>query len=295
MESITINTKTNTKPIIKWAGGKNKIIEFFRVLYTSSNHKRYIDLFCGSLSLPLVLLPKKAIFNDINTCLINMYEMVKNKLPLLKKELIKLNQDKYNCSEEFLSIRTKYNILKNKEERDETENIELAGLFIYLNKRSFNGLYRENQDGKYNVPFRKYNASIYNNDELDELSKYFNNNKIKFKSKNYDKFKISKFKKGDLVYIDPPYYPCSKSSFTSYWKTPFQVKEQIKLATFCKKLDMAGIKFIVSNSPCQGIKDLYKDYNMRTFYIGRQMRSAEGKSAVFENKNEDNEILIWNY
>ena len=115
------------------------------------------------------------------------------------------------------------------------------------------------------------------------------------KFKSYRKFKVKKFKEGDLVYIDPPYYPCNKSSFTAYWKTPFLIEEQIKLAKYCKKLDKNNIKFIVSNAPCQEIKELYKDFNMKTFYIGRQMRSAEGKSDVFEKKNEDNEILIWNF
>ena len=287
------STESELKPVIKWAGGKNKIIQEFKILYDSANHKRYFDLFCGSLSLPLLLKPKKAIFNDINTWLINLYQVIKDDLPLLKKELKKLNKEEYNCREEFNLYRLKYNTLKNKENITKSEKIEMAAAFIYLNKRSFNGLYRENKDGKYNVPFRQYKTSIFHESELEQLSKYFNDNKIKFKSKSYRKFK--KFRKGDLVYIDPPYYPCNKSSFTAYWKTPFLVKEQKKLAEYCKKLDEAGIKFIVSNSPCQEIKELYRDFNMKTFYLGRQMRSGEGKSDVFDKKNEDNEILIWNF
>jgi len=294
MNNVSLQTNY-LKPIIKWAGGKNKILEHFKILYDSAQHKRYFDLFSGSLSLPLILKPKKATFNDINIWLINLYQIVKDQLPKLLKELKKLDDDKYNCQEEFNKIRYRYNLIKQKEELTEKEKIEMASIFIYLNKRSFNGLYRENQDGKYNVPYRKYNTSIYNTNELTELSQYFNNNKIKFKSKSYRKFKVKKFKEGDLVYIDPPYYPCNKSSFTSYWKTPFLIEEQIKLAKYCKKLDKNNIKFIVSNAPCQEIKELYKDFNMKTFYIGRQMRSAEGKSDVFEKKNEDNEILIWNF
>lgn len=294
MNNVSLQTNY-LKPIIKWAGGKNKILEHFKILYDSAQHKRYFDLFSGSLSLPLILKPKKSTFNDINIWLINLYQIVKDQLPKLLKELKKLDDDKYNCQEEFNKIRYRYNLIKQKEELTEKEKIEMASIFIYLNKRSFNGLYRENQDGKYNVPYRKYNTSIYNTNELTELSQYFNNNKIKFKSKSYRKFKVKKFKEGDLVYIDPPYYPCNKSSFTSYWKTPFLIEEQIKLAKYCKKLDKNNIKFIVSNAPCQEIKELYKDFNMKTFYIGRQMRSAEGKSDVFEKKNEDNEILIWNF
>ena len=289
------NHSNDLKPILKWAGGKNKIIVHFEKLYNSSGHKRYVDLFCGSLSLPLLLKPKNAIFNDINNCLINVYEIVRDNLDDLKKELSKLSIINFNNKEKFNTIRDEYNFLKFKKNKTNKEKIRLASIFIYLNKRSFNGLYRENQDGKYNVPYRQYKTEIYNSMELDNLSKYFQSNKIKFKSKSYNKFDINKFKKGDLVYIDPPYYPCDKSSFTSYWKKPFLVDEQIKLSKFCKELDNKKIKFIVSNSPCQEIKELYKDYNMKTFYIGRQMRSGEGKSDVFSKKNEDNEILIWNF
>ena len=294
MNNVSLQTN-ELKPIIKWAGGKNKIIEHFKPLYDSANHKRYFDLFSGSLSLPLLLKPKKATFNDINIWLINLYQTIKDNLTDLKKELKKLNQDKYNCREEFNKIREKYNLLKHQEEISDSEKIEMAAIFIYLNKRSFNGLYRENQDGKYNVPYRQYKTSIYHENELNELSKYFNHHKINFKCKSYNKFKLKKFKKGDLVYIDPPYYPCKKSNFTAYWKTPFLAEEQKKLAEYCQELDKKGIKFIVSNAPCQEVKDLYKNFNMKTFYIGRQMRSAEGKSDVFQKKNEDNEILIWNF
>lgn len=285
----------NLKPIIKWAGGKNKILEHFRILYNSTNHKRYIDLFSGSLSLPLILKPKKAIFNDINIWLINLYQVIKEQLPELLEELKILNQDKYNCKEEFNNIRNKYNLIKQKQDLSNNEKIQMAVIFIYLNKRSFNGLYRENKEGKYNVPYRKYNVPIYRSKELIELSEYFNKNKIKFKSKSYNEFKINKFKKDDLIYIDPPYYPCKKSNFTSYWKTPFLIEEQKNLAKYCKELDEKNIKFIVSNAPCPEVKELYKDFNMKTFYIGRQMRSGEGKSDVFEKKNEENEILIWNF
>lgn len=283
------------KPIVKWAGGKVKIYQHFVTLYNKSNCSRYIDLFCGSLSLPLLIEPNKTIFNDINIWLINFYKVIKNNLSSLKLELNKLNKDKFNNNIEYNKIRDKYNLMKNKVNLSKKEKIKMAAIFLYLNKRSFNGLYRENKDGKYNVPYREYNTSIYNEEDLNNLSKYFNDNKVKFKSKNYQDYKIKKFKKGDLVYIDPPYYPCNKSSFTSYWKEPFLVEQQNKLAKFCKKLDKKGIKFIISNAPCKEIENLYRDFQMKKFYIGRQMRSAEGKSNVFEKKEEANEILIWNF
>ena len=283
------------KPVIKWAGGKSKIIEQFKSLYTKKKFDRYIDLFCGSLSLPILLKPINVIYNDINFWLINLYKRIKIDLSDLLIKLKYYNKEKFNCPEEFNKIRKKYNDLKFKSKLSKIKKVEMAAIFVYLNKRSFNGLYRENQEGKYNVPYRKYNTSIYNEQEIKQISDYFNENNIKFKSKSYSDYKIKKFKKGDLVYIDPPYFPCNKSNFTSYWKTPFLVNEQKKLAKFCKKLDNKGVNFILSNAPCQEIETLYQDFYQKKFYIGRQMRSAEGKSDVFDKQNESNQILIWNF
>jgi DNA adenine methylase len=103
------------------------------------------------------------------------------------------------------------------------------------------------------------------------------------------------FKQDDLVYLDPPYYPCGKSGFTNYHQTPFLQKEQEKLFLFCKQLDKKGIKFIMSNSPCTEIKEMYQEYNQYDFYIPRQMRNAKGKSDVADTENESNEILVWNF
>ncbi len=169
---------TNIKPIVKWAGGKSKIFSHFKTKYNTLNPDRFFDLFCGSLSLPLCLTPQNAVFNDINIWLINLYKVVKKYLPLLKKQLNELNKEKYNSSEEFYTIRSKYNTMKHKDKLSKKELIEMAAIFIYLNKRSFNGLYRENLSGDYNVPYRKNNTSIYCEEDLDNLSKYFNDNNI---------------------------------------------------------------------------------------------------------------------
>lgn len=282
-------------PIIKWAGGKTKILEEFTELYQIAKCERFIDLFCGSLSLPLSLKPSKAVFNDINDALINMYEIIKNDLPLLIEKLIFLNDGAYNTKEEFNRLRSEYNAYKKMENYTLEQRVHYAGLFIYLNKRSYNGLYRENRSGEYNVPYREYNNCIYDIKDLRNMSEYFNTNDIQFFSQSYDTFDLDQFTSNDLIYIDPPYYPSSKSQFTAYWSIPFLVEEQKKLAQFCHKLHERGIKFIVSNSPCEEVKELYSDFNQRAFYIGRQMRSGKGKSNVFDKNTEPNEILIWNF
>lgn len=291
-------------PIVKWAGGKSKIENEFKELYNKVEPELYIDLFSGSLTLPLLTLPKKAIFNDINFPLINCYKMIKKYPNLLITNLEKYNHKDYNTKEKFNEIREKFNILKHKEFNKKekiTQSVELATIFLYLNKRSFNGLYRENSSGLYNVPYREYNSDIFNKDNILKLSKYLNENDIKLTNKNiFDIDIIEIIKKENinfekvLVYLDPPYYPSKKSKFTGYSKVPFNVDEQVRLKKLCDILHKNKIKFILSNSPCDEIKDLYKNYQQKCLYIGRQMRSGKGKSKVFNDKDEPNEILIYN-
>ena len=283
------------KSPIKWAGGKLKIVPFIEDIVKNIKYKRYIDLFAGSLAIPLDLQIKNCVLNDINFILINLYEIIKDNLKDLLKLLKDFNNKKYNCKDEFQKIKDEFNILKFNETFTNKEKIRLAGIFIYLNKRSFNGLYRENKSGIYNVPYRENKSNIYDEELLNNISKYFNDNNITFSNKSFEEYKLSFFKKGDLVYLDPPYYPSNKSKFNSYSKDGFSIEQQNKLAVLCHKLNKKGIKFIMSNSPCEQVQELYKDFNMKKFYIGRQMRSAQGKSNVFESKNEPNEILIWNF
>lgn len=279
---------------IKWAGGKAKIREDFSYLLNISEYTgRYVDLFCGSLSLPLTFLPKRAWFNDINSALINLYRTIQEKPRELLDELRELNKKERNNRETFNQIRTEFNRLK--KTNLDRPNVRLAGLFLYLNKRSFNGIYRENRSGEYNVPYREYKTSIYDEVNIIALSEYFSENDILFTSLPIEEIKASSFTCRDLVYLDPPYYPSEKSQFTGYSSSPFGVKEQEKLRAFCGELDENGIKFIQSNSPCPEIRKLYSEFFMYDFYIGRQMRNAQGKSKVFERKHESNEILIWNF
>lgn len=285
----------NIKSPIKWAGGKLKIIPYIQDIIKDIKYERYIDLFSGSLAIPLDLQIKTCIINDINFILINLYENIKDNLKDLLKLLKELNHDKYNCKDEFQKIKDEFNVLKFNDKCTNKEKVRLAGIFIYLNKRSFNGLYRENKSGIYNVPYRENKSNIYDKELLKNISKYFNDNNITFLNKSFEEYKISFFKKDDLVYLDPPYYPSNKSKFTNYSKDGFNVEHQKKLAVLCEKLNKKGVKFIMSNSPCDEIQELYKDFNMKKFYIGRQMRSAQGKSDVFNSKNEPNELLIWNF
>lgn len=273
-------------PVIKWVGGKSKILDIFRTLYKESKPERFIDLFCGSLIIPLSIAPDNLICNDINTGLINMYKMIKKRPKELCDELEKLNKTEYNNKESFGKLKEEFNIgIKNK--------VRHASIFIYLNKRGFNGLYRENKKGEYNVPFRKYNTDIYKKEDILALSNYFKKKDVQFISKSIFDIDIDFFKEGDLVYLDPPYYPTETSKFTGYWRVPFLEREQKELAKLCRKLDKKGIHFIVSNSPCPEVEKLYEGFYQYKFKIERQMRNA--KVGKGEKNNDENEILIWNF
>ncbi len=141
--------------------------------------------------------------------------------------------------------------IEEKMSENTTESIEMAGYFIYLNKRSFNELYRENQNGKYNVPYREYKNT---------KSKYFNENDVSFYCKSFNEVEIFP---NSFVYLDPPYYESNTSSFTAYTKEGFTKQNHRELFEYCNHLNANGIKFLQSNSPCSEITTMYNSYNLR--------------------------------
>ena len=282
--------KLHLKSPIKWAGGKNFIIDRIRNLIEKNKTKKcFVECFAGSLALTLEFQPKKAIINDICFPLINMWIMIKDYPDELCKKLLEYSDKNFNNEAKYNEIRFDFNNLK-KKELDVEQKILLAVYFIYLNRRGFNGLYRENSNGLYNVPYRKYDIElIYEEENIKNLSKYFNENDITFFCGSYAELKITK---DCIVYLDPPYYPVKKTSFTQYNGEGFGIENQNDLLSFCKELDRKKIKFIQSNSPCTQVMELYSDFNKESFYMHRSMRSS--KTGKDDKEKEDNEILIWN-
>lgn len=280
--------KIDLKSPIKWAGGKSFLLEKIEP-YIDTYCDIFVELFSGSLALTLHFQPKKAIINDICSPLINMWTIIKTHPEQLCKKLKKINGEDFNNKEKFNDIKTFFNENKDKE-LSINEKIKLASYFIYLNKRSFNGLYRENKNGKYNVPYRKYSSEIYDENNIMNISKYFNENEITFYNKSYKNVNIPN---NSFVYIDPPYYPCKTSSFVAYHKNGFSVEEQISLKNFCDQLNTKNIKFLQSNAPCEEIFNLYENFQYEPFFIKRSMRSAI-KGKTDDDNVENNEIFIFN-
>ena len=283
--------KIYLKSPIKWSGGKYSLISKIEN-YLDQNKEVFVELFAGSLALTLYFQPKNVIINDICFPLINMWYIIKKFPNKLCYHLNIFNNNNYNNSKKFYEIRNLFNELKNKKKINKNKKIILAAYFIYLNKRSFNGLYRENKKGEYNSSYRYYkNSNIYDKQNILNISKYFNNNYIKFYNKSFIDIKIPN---NSFVYIDPPYYPSKTSSFTSYNKNNFTINQQILLNNYCNLLDKNNIKFLQSNSPCKEIIKLYKNFNYISFFIQRNMRSAIKENNNKKKRKYKNEILIFN-
>ena len=271
------------QPILKWVGGKRQLLNEIKK-YIPEKINTYFEPFIGGAAVLLELEPKKAVINDVNLELSNLYKVVKEK----HKELIKeLENHKKNHSEDYY-----YKIRKWDREEDykKKSDIEKAARFIYLNKTCFNGLWRVNSKGQNNVPSGKYkNPNILDKERIEELHKYLKDNDIKILNGDFEEC-VKNAEEGDFVYFDPPYMPLSKTSnFTDYSTDGFDEKDQIRLKKICDELNKKKVKFLLSNSNCDFIKDLYKDYNIEIVNATRMINSDATKRGNVE------EVLIKNY
>ncbi len=274
--------KNGVPTFVKWAGGKKQLLEQFEQFFPKRIEK-YFDPFVGGGAVAFYLLKthpeiKKIYLSDINEELIITYNAIKNNI----EELISLLKEyKSKHNKEFY-----YNLRA--EEVKRLSSIQIAARFIYLNKTCFNGLYRVNSKGGFNVPIGSYkNPAICSEGELREISQLLKKDDITVKQ-FYEAIKEAKT--GDFVYFDPPYYPLNgKSSFTTYTKDNFLEKEQEHLAKTFKELDKRGCKVMLSNSDTEFIKNLYKGYNINLVSAKRMINCDATKRGSI------NEVVVTNY
>jgi len=278
---IYLKTKNKMTGFIKWAGGKRQLLEQFKPLFPKKI-ERYFEVFVGGGAVLFYIIqhykPKYVFISDINEELINTYEVIKNDVENLIKELKKLKQ--LHNKKVYYEIRA--------EDPKLLSSLTRASRFIYLNKTCFNGLYRVNSKGGFNVPIGSYkNPSIVMEKELREISKLLKDVEIKVMSfENITKLA----KRDDFIYFDPPYYPLKKGkSFTTYTKGNFLEEEQKQLAEVFKKLDEKGCKVMLSNSNTKFIKELYKDYKIKKVKANR-MINCDGKG-----RGKIKEVVVTNY
>jgi len=267
--------------LVKWAGGKKQLITQFSN-YFPSKIERYFEPFVGGGAVAFyilkVLKPKEVMLSDINEELINIYKVIKNNV----EELMTLLKEykKNHSKEEYYRIRA-----QNPEELSAIEN---AARSVYINKTCFNGLYRVNSKGQFNVPIGSYkNPAICSEKDLREIAKLLKNVQIKVMS--FEKI-LDYAKEGDFIYFDPPYYPLKKGkNFTTYTKENFLEREQEQLAKVFRELDKKGCKLMLSNSDTEFIKNLYKGFNIGIVRAKRMINCDATK------RGKINEVVITNY
>lgn len=268
-------------PIVKWVGGKRQLLADIMPLI-DRNCSTYVEPFIGGGAVFFELQPKKAIINDYNSELINVYTTVRDFPGQLIK---KLEEHKNKNSEEyFYELRA----LDRKSEYTSMSRVEKAARIVYLNKTCYNGLYRVNAAGQFNSPYGKYkNPNIVNATTIKAMSKYLQNPQITIKEGDY-RDALKGLRKGAFVYLDPPYMPISSSSsFTGYTENGFSYEQQVELKKECDKLREKGIAFLQSNSDCQEIRELYKEYDIKTVQAKRTINSNANK------RGEISEVLIY--
>jgi len=266
-------------PFLKWAGGKRQLLQQIDA-FLPKKWGEYIEPFVGGGALFFYMLPKKTILMDTNPVLINAYQVIKDHV----EELIELLQPHQNDSEYFYQIRS----LDRQPEFAKMSAIEQASRTIYLNRCCFNGLYRVNSKGQFNVPFGKYkNPKFCDKENLRAVHDVLQDVKIFCGSFE----KVLDFATDDsFIYFDPPYVPLTASSnFTSYTKDNFGLEEQKQLKRVFTKLDHQGSKVMLSNSYCEFILDLYQDYQIHVVKAKRSINSNASR------RGEIQEVIITNY
>lgn len=276
--------KNKLKPFIKWAGGKTQLLDIILQSIPREFHY-YYEPFLGGGSVVFALQPEVACISDLNRDLINCYIAIKRE----PQELIdRINDlDKFNTDREFyLKIRQKYNeiILGN-----EICNIEKASYFIWLNKHCFNGLYRVNKKGMFNVSWNgKENIKSVDEDNLRLISRYLNDNNVVLNYTDFQNVLSSAIEK-DFIYLDPPYIPESDTAnFTTYQAEGFDYNDHIRLVNVYKELTEKGCFVMLSNNDVELARELYKDYRIISIDTKRNI-NRKG------NNRKGKEILVLNY
>ncbi len=279
MAVVFENLKEETYPIVKWVGGKRQLM-FELLKNMPKTYNRYFEPFIGGGALFFELRPQYGYISDLNEELINLYTVVRDDV----YELID-NLNKHEISKEyFMAIR---NIDRTKEYQNWSD-VKKASRFIYLNRTCFNGMYRVNSQGQFNVPFGNYkNPRIVDEENLINCSKLFKNTEIC--CADFSEI-LNKVQKGDFVYFDPPYVPLNEtSSFTSYTKDGFDLDMQFKLREVCDELDSKGVMFMLSNSDTKLVNELYSNYEIKKVFASRAINAnGNGRGKITE-------ILVRNY
>lgn len=265
------------KPFLKWVGGKHSILpELLQRMPKSDEYETYHEPFVGGGALFFAVEPTKAVLSDVNKKLINAFNVIKTDPELVMNQL-QILQDNHS-KEVYQDTVAMYN-------RTDLDEKAYGILLIYLNKTCFNGLYRENKSGGFNVPIGKYDTcKVFDRTMIMACNKALQNADIKYHN-FIEKQAHNSYNPRDFYYIDPPYY----RSYAGYSASSFGEYEHFKLYRKCKELHDAGCRFMMSNSDEPLIRDLYRDFNIEVIEAKRSI-SCKGSS-----RTKKQELIIRNY
>jgi DNA adenine methylase len=275
------DSSKTVRPFIKWAGGKTNLIP--TLSSRLPNHYRtFYEPFCGGAALFFWVKPSQGVLSDINPDLINLYKVVRNN-PEDLLEFLGLHKQEHSA-EYYKYVRDLYN----SPVKHFWSPLVRASWFLYLNKTCFNGLYRVNQQGKFNVPIGDYkDPKIQSRSTITECSAVLRQAQII--CGDYSKV-LEKAQHQDFCYLDPPYLPLEGSkNFTQYTQGGFGLEEHYELRSYCDELTARGVQWMLSNSGCELVNDLYSQYQIETVQAPRSINSKAN------DRGDVTEYLIRNY
>lgn len=276
-------SNSSVAPFVKWAGGKRQLIPQIRERMPEK-YNDYYEPFVGGGAVIFDLLPANALINDINKALINTYRTICNELDAFLKEVNRLDNDMWEDGKKYYySIREHYNDKLMRSEYD----VELAALFVFINKHCFNGLYRVNGKGLFNVPYNNSRRGSVDEDVIIATSEYLRG--VTIIDGDFEQA-CKNAKKGDFVFIDSPYAPLNPTSFESYTKEGFDIESHKRLAKLYDELTARGCYCMLTNHNTELINELYgnKDYKIDVVSVKRMINS-DASNRVGE------EVIICNY
>lgn len=269
-------------PFVKWVGGKRQLLRQL-VNLIPKNYNRYFEPFIGGGALLLEHQPKDAVINDKNDQLINVYLQIRDDCDSVIDALNVL--ESLPCDEtRFMTYREKFNdMLLNR-----TLTTDSAAMFIFINKHCFNGIYRLNRSGKFNVGYNKSKTSAtIDKHNIREISNYLNRNDIEILNVDF----VSACKSatsGDFIYLDPPYFPINDKSFVKYTSDSFLQNDHSRVYDLFCDLTSRGVFVVMSNSDSDFINDAYKDFHIRRVPVRRSVNSDGCGRSGFE-------VIVTNY
>ncbi|MBQ3559021.1 MAG: DNA adenine methylase [Agathobacter sp.] len=276
-------SSSSVAPFVKWAGGKRQLLPQIKERMPEQ-FNNYYEPFVGGGAVTFELLPEKAVVNDINKSLVNAYRQICDAPDAFLEAINKLDNDMWEDGKAYYySLRELYNDKMMKAEYD----VELAALFVFINKHCFNGLYRVNGKGLFNVPYNNSRKASVDEKSIREISEYLK--KVTILEGDFEAA-VESAMEGDFVFIDSPYAPLNPTSFESYTKEGFDIESHKRLADLFDDLTARGCYCMLTNHNTELINELYGNKGYRIDVVSvKRMINSDASNRVGE------EVIICNY